>query len=94
MDLLERLTETTSGGAVDGNLLENQSLLGGTIEDAMWLDQGLLTLRWSDFNDGGSDGLYALDNFTLSGITAVPEPSVHALVGMGLLALLTRPRRR
>ena len=94
LDLLERLTETTSAGAVNGNLLENQSLLSGTIEDAMWLDQGLFTLRWSDFNDAGSDGLYALDNFTLSGFSVVPEPSVYALVGIGLLALLTRPLRR
>jgi hypothetical protein len=94
MDLLERLTETTAGAAVDGNLSENQSLLSGTIDDAMWLDQGLLTLRWTDFNDGGSDGLYALDNFTLSGMSVVPEPSVYALAGVGLLALMCRPRRR
>jgi trimeric autotransporter adhesin len=94
MDLWERLTETTSSGAVDGNLAENQSLLGGTISDAMWLDQGMLTLRWTDFNDTGNDGMYALDNFSMSGITAVPEPSVYALVGLGLLALLSRPARR
>jgi hypothetical protein len=94
MDLLERLTETTTGAAVNGNLPENQSLLSGTIEDAQWLDQGLLTLRWTDFNDTGSDGLYALDNFTLSGMSVVPEPSVYALAGLGLLALLCRPRLR
>lgn len=94
LDLMERLTETTSASAVNGDLPENQNLLSGTIEDAMWLDQGLLTLRWSDFNDTGNDGMYALDNFSLSGISAVPEPSVYALAGLGLLALLSRPLRR
>jgi hypothetical protein len=94
LDLWERLTDTTSGGAVDGNLLENQNLVNGTISDGMWLDQGLLTMRWTDFNDTSSDGLYALDNFSLTGISSVPEPSVWALVGIGLLALLTRPLRR
>jgi hypothetical protein len=94
MDLLERLTQTTTAAALNGNLPENQALLNGNIEDALWLDQGLLTLRWTDFNDTGSDGLYALDNFTLSGMSVVPEPSVYALAGLGLLALLCRPRRR
>jgi hypothetical protein len=94
LDLWERLTDTTSGGALDGNLLENQNLVNGTISDGMWLDQGLLTMRWTDFNDTSSDGLYALDNFSLTGISSVPEPSVWALVGIGLLALLTRPLRR
>lgn len=94
LDLVERLTETTSSSAVNGDLPENQNLLGGTIEDAMWVDQGLLTLRWSDFNDTGNDGMYALDNFTLSGVSAVPEPSVYVLAGLGLLALLSRPLRR
>jgi len=94
LDLVERLTETTSSGAVNGNLIENQNPLNGAIEDAMWLDQGLLTLRWTDFNDAGSDGLYALDDFTLAGVSSVPEPSVYALAGLGLLALLCRPRRR
>lgn len=94
LDLWERLTDTTSGGAVDGNLLENQNQVSATISDGMWLDQGLLTMRWTDFNDASSDGLYALDNFSLTGISSVPEPSVWALVGIGLLALLTRPLRR
>jgi hypothetical protein len=87
MDLWERLTETTSSSAVDGNLPENQNLLGGTISDAMWLDQGLLTLRWTDFNDTGNDGMYALDNFSMSGISAVPEPSVYALGTPGVGAV-------
>jgi hypothetical protein len=94
IDLRERLTETTSSGAVDGNLPENQGAMGGAITDAAWHDQGLLTLRWTDINDTGNDGMYALDNFTMSGISAVPEPSVYALVGLGLLALLSRPLRR
>ncbi len=93
-DLGEKLTGSASAGAVDGNLSENQESLNGTISDAMWLDQGLFTVRWTDFNDTGNDGLYALDNFSLSGVTIVPEPSVWALVGVGLLALFTRPARR
>lgn len=91
MDMLERLTESASSTAVDGNLPENQNLMAGTIEDVMWLDQGVLTLRWTDLNDAGNDGMYALDNFSM---TAVPEPSVYALVGLGILGLLSRPLRR
>lgn len=42
---------------------------------------------------GGASGFYAsLDNFQLEGVTAVPEPSVALLGGLGVLALLRRRR--
>jgi trimeric autotransporter adhesin len=90
MDLVERLVDSTSAGAVNGNDPENQLVISGLIGDAQWLPNGRFTLRWTDFDHPGSDGLYALDNFTL---TAVPEPSTYALLGLGAIAWLARRGR-
>jgi trimeric autotransporter adhesin len=89
MNLTERLTESTSAGAVNGNDPENQIALTGLISDLGWLQNSSLTIRWTDIDHAGSDGLYALDNFTMS---AVPEPSTVALLGLGLLGILARRR--
>jgi hypothetical protein len=94
LNLAEQLTATTSAAAVNGNLPENQLLVSGIISDANWLNDGILTIRWNDANDTGSDGLYALDNFRMSGAAAVPEPSVSAAACLGLLMLLGYARRR
>jgi trimeric autotransporter adhesin len=87
MDLVERLVDSTSSGAVDGNAPENQLVLSGYLHDVNWLQDGRFTIRWTDFDHPGSDGLYALDNFTL---TAVPEPSTYALLGLGAIAWFIR----
>jgi trimeric autotransporter adhesin len=90
MDLVERLVDSTSAGAVNGNDPENRLMISGFIHDINWLEQGRFTIRWNDFDHAGSDGLYALDNFTL---TAVPEPSTWALLALGALGWLARHRR-
>ena len=85
MDLVEILTSSTSGGAIDGHA--NQILISGSISGANWTDGSTLTIRWSDHDDTGTDGLYAIDNF---GVTTVPEPSTFALLGLGAAGLLAR----
>ncbi len=87
LDLNERLTSSTSAGAVNGNLPENQLSFGSTISGIDWSDGGVLTLRWTDRDQTGSDGMYALDNFS---VTAVPEPSTWALLGLGVVGLLRK----
>ena len=61
------------------------------ISGASWAGGAALTIRWSDLDDAGSDGLYALDNFSM---TAVPEPSTFTLLGVGAIGLLARRFRR
>jgi trimeric autotransporter adhesin len=80
MDLSEKLTASTSSGAVDGNLPENRADFVTTLNGLNWASGAALTIRWSDADVTGSDGLYALDNFS---VTTVPEPSTWALLAMG-----------
>ena len=53
-----------------------------------WSANNTLTLRWSDTDHTGSDGLYALDNFSIrNSITSVPEPAGAGTLALGLGAL-------
>ena len=92
MNVEERLTFSTSAGAIDGNLPEHQRQMAGIISGLGWADQGTLTMRWVGSDVSGSDGLYALDNFTLhAGIAPIPEPTTLGTLAVGL-ALLTLGR--
>ena len=95
-DLLEKLVTTTSAAAVDGNLADNQTPINVTLSDLNWQDGQVLTFRWTDRDDTGSDGMYALDNFSLAGVTTpVPEPAAWGLllVGTVVVAWLRRKDR-
>ena len=89
MDLVEIQTSSTTGGAIDGHA--NQIILSGSILGANWTDGATLTIRWSDHDDTGTDGLYAIDNFS---VTTVPEPSTFALLGLSAAGWLARKLRR
>jgi trimeric autotransporter adhesin len=84
MNLNEKLTASTSAGALPGNLEENRTEFGTVLNGIDWAPGTALTLRWSDADVAGSDGLLALDNF---GMTTVPEPSTWALLVLGAAGL-------
>jgi autotransporter-associated beta strand protein len=70
-DLVEKLTGSTANVAVDGNLDANRISLSATTNVA-WNAGSTMWIRWSDSNDAGNDGLYAIDDFRLSVATASP----------------------
>ncbi len=83
---------TSSGAAVDGNTTGLVSGRGGTIS-ALSLNVGdTLWIRWAENNDLGNDHGLAIDNFQVTAVTAVPEPTTALLGAIGFLGLLRRSR--
>lgn len=66
MDLLEKLTTTTTAAAVNGNELANRTIINGSVPSITWRPDSILWIRWVDTDDSGSDGLYAIDNFSIT----------------------------
>jgi hypothetical protein len=66
LDLKEKLTAATNNLAVNGNLASNYSLLSNIITGLNWANGTNLWVKWTDANDAGSNGLYAIDNFIIS----------------------------
>ena len=82
MDLVEKLTGTTTNAGVDGNLAANQTAVSGTIGSLNLLPGGTLWIRWRDVNDVNTDGLYAIDNFQLSytsGAADITRPTISSI---------------
>ena len=75
----------TTGNAVDGNGTGRVAVAGFTVNGVNWADGTDLWLRWSDVNSAGNDHGQAIDNFSFSASTVVPEPSAWAMVAIGLL---------
>jgi hypothetical protein len=65
LDLKEKLTSTTATTAINGNLAANYALLSNIITGLNWANGTNLWIKWADTNDAGSNGLYAIDNFTI-----------------------------
>jgi hypothetical protein len=82
-----------SGSALDGNASANRIAgIGGTFSPSTPILNGaVFYLRWADPDDAGADDGLALDNFTFS---AIPEPSVYMLLGVGILLCGQRFLRR
>ncbi len=66
LNLNEKLTNATSNNAVNGNLAANYSLLSNIITGLNWANGTNLWIKWTDVNDAGNNGLYAIDNFIIS----------------------------
>jgi len=78
-DLVEKIISSTTAAALDGNLAENQTIISASITGLSWTAGSTLWIRWSDANDGGSDGICTIDNLvmtvTTGTVSADPEPS-------------------
>ncbi len=84
---------SATASALDGNAAANRvSGIGGTYTPSTPILNGsTFFLRWADPDDAAADHGIAIDNFTFS---AVPEPSVYMLLGVGLLFCGQRFLRR
>ncbi|GEM_PF-232343 len=71
LDMLEKLTTTTTAAAVNGNDPANQTNITGIINLA-WPNATTLWVRWRDADVTGSDGMYAVDNFNMTVTNAAP----------------------
>ncbi|MEO5913164.1 MAG: PEP-CTERM sorting domain-containing protein [Luteolibacter sp.] len=83
-----------SNGLIDGNLAINQVARSLTISGLTILAGESFYLRWQDVNDAGNDAALAVDDLSLTFVTAaVPEPQAAALLGVvGLLGIFRRRR--
>ncbi len=73
MDLVEKLTGTTTAAAVDGNNAANRTAISGTLTGLSVANGSEIWIRWTDTNNTGADGLYAIDDFS---VTPNPKPKV------------------
>lgn len=78
-DLVEKIIASTVAGPLNGNLPENQTSISASISGINWTPGATMWIRWTDVNDGGSDGICAIDNLnmnvTTGTVVADPEPS-------------------
>jgi hypothetical protein len=80
--------------AVDGNTTGRVANIGGAISSLNWTPGSTLWIRFIENNDTGNDHGLALDNFSFSTTSNVPEPATLATAGLVLLAgAVTRMRR-
>ncbi|TCC91893.1 T9SS type B sorting domain-containing protein [Pedobacter frigiditerrae] len=66
LDLAEKLTTTIVSAGVDGNLTANQTAISGSISSISLTNGSTIYIRWTDKDDTGSDGIYAIDNFSIT----------------------------
>lgn len=80
MDLVEKLTTTTTAAAVDGNLDDNRTAISGEITNLTFANTQTIWIRWSDVDNAGSDGLYAIDDFSITFNGPSGEPNTDPVV--------------
>lgn len=77
MNLNEIATSTTTSAGMDGNLPANRMEISDSIQSINWNNGDTLWIRWLDPNNVGTDGLCAVDNFSLkvSDVVVVSTPT-------------------
>jgi uncharacterized protein len=86
---------STAAAALNGNLAANQTVLSNTLSGLSVNPNQQIWLRWSDVDHTGSDHGLAIDNFSISAISAsqpVPEPSdmMGTIVAVFAVAIIKR----
>jgi hypothetical protein len=84
LDLKEKLTTTTTSTAVNGNLASNYTNLANIITGLNWANGTNLWIKWADANDAGSNGLYAIDNFSISVSEATLGLKQNTITGLNM----------
>ena len=84
LDLKEKLTTVNTNNAVNGNLASNYTLLSNIITGLNWANGTNLWIKWTDANDPGSNGLYAIDNFIISVSEANLGLKQNAIAGLNM----------
>ncbi len=81
LDLQELLTGSTAAAAVNGNL--NRMAISATINSLNLPNLATIWFRWRDADNTGSDGLYALDDFSLDWTNVAVANTVSVTAGNG-----------
>jgi hypothetical protein len=78
------LPVTNNNARLDGALAPNFTIISNTVSDLAWSNNSVLWIRWRQQNLAGFDAQMAIDEVSFS---AVPEPSVYAMLGLAGVAL-------
>lgn len=65
-NLNEKLTFANSNFAINGNLATNYTNLSTIISGLSWTNGTNLWIKWADANETGNNGMFAIDNFSLT----------------------------
>lgn len=85
-------TFTTSH--VNGNDPANQVPVSGLITSLNWMPGEDLWIRFQNpFSGKGLHGISAIDNLSVTAVSAVPEPAPFAALGLGVAVILRRRRK-
>lgn len=86
---------TGAVATLDGNLAANRTVFSGVLLTGVTLNPGEeIFFRWTDIDNSSNDHGLAVDDFSVSFSSVVPEPATAALAGLGLLAIVLRSRSR
>lgn len=65
LDLVEIATTSTANNPLDGNLAANRAAISGQAS-LSWTNGSNLVIRWRDANDISNDGMYAVDDLSMT----------------------------